>query len=253
MRLLTVAIERFPIAGRFIIARGARTEAVVVTVAITEGDAVGPRRMRALCPLRRDRRRRGCGDRGAAARDRGRARPRRAPGSDAAGRRPERPRLRALGPRRQAERRPGPCERRHRPPAAGLDRLHHQPRRTRRNGRRRPQGERPADPQDQARRAGGRPRADRRRPRRRARRDPHRRCERGLDARTTSTGILRPAPRRALPLSSSRFRPRRTRRCAGVPGRCRSAPTRACTTATASAVSSGSTTPSTSSSTRPAA
>ncbi len=41
MRLLTIATERFPIAGRFIIARGARTEAVVVTVAIAEGDAVG--------------------------------------------------------------------------------------------------------------------------------------------------------------------------------------------------------------------
>src|SRR3954466_13783532 len=41
MRLLTIATERFPIAGRFIIARGARTEAVVVTVAIADGDAVG--------------------------------------------------------------------------------------------------------------------------------------------------------------------------------------------------------------------
>src|SRR3954470_3548775 len=41
MRLLTIETERFPIAGRFIIARGARTEAVVVTVAISEGEAVG--------------------------------------------------------------------------------------------------------------------------------------------------------------------------------------------------------------------
>jgi L-Ala-D/L-Glu epimerase len=41
MRFLTVKTERFPIAGRFIIARGARTEAVVVTVAIAEGEAVG--------------------------------------------------------------------------------------------------------------------------------------------------------------------------------------------------------------------
>jgi L-Ala-D/L-Glu epimerase len=40
-RSLTVAVERFPIAGRFIIARGARTEAVVVTAAIGEGGAVG--------------------------------------------------------------------------------------------------------------------------------------------------------------------------------------------------------------------
>src|SRR3954468_3667295 len=41
MRLLTIETERFPIAGRFIIARGARTEAVVVTVTIADGDAVG--------------------------------------------------------------------------------------------------------------------------------------------------------------------------------------------------------------------
>jgi L-alanine-DL-glutamate epimerase-like enolase superfamily enzyme len=41
MRVLTVETERFPIAGRFIIARGARTEAVVVTVAIADGGAVG--------------------------------------------------------------------------------------------------------------------------------------------------------------------------------------------------------------------
>ena len=32
----------------------------------------------------------------------------------------------------------------------------------------------------------------------------------------TLDGIWRPAPRRVSPLSSSRFRPRRTRRCAGV-------------------------------------
>ena len=41
MRRLEVAIERFPIAGRFIIARGARTEAVVVTATITDGTATG--------------------------------------------------------------------------------------------------------------------------------------------------------------------------------------------------------------------
>jgi L-alanine-DL-glutamate epimerase-like enolase superfamily enzyme len=40
-RVLTVAVERFPIAGRFVIARGARTEAVVVTAAVADGQAVG--------------------------------------------------------------------------------------------------------------------------------------------------------------------------------------------------------------------
>lgn len=40
-RSLTVAIDRFPIAGKFTIARGSRTEAVVVTVRIQDGAAVG--------------------------------------------------------------------------------------------------------------------------------------------------------------------------------------------------------------------
>lgn len=41
MRLLTVSIERFPIAGTFTIARGSRTEAVVVMARISENDATG--------------------------------------------------------------------------------------------------------------------------------------------------------------------------------------------------------------------
>jgi L-alanine-DL-glutamate epimerase-like enolase superfamily enzyme len=41
MRSLTVAIERFPIAGTFTIARGSKTEAVVVTATITEGPHIG--------------------------------------------------------------------------------------------------------------------------------------------------------------------------------------------------------------------
>jgi L-alanine-DL-glutamate epimerase-like enolase superfamily enzyme len=41
MRSLTVSIDRFPIAGKFTIARGSRTEAVVVTATITENGAVG--------------------------------------------------------------------------------------------------------------------------------------------------------------------------------------------------------------------
>ncbi|HEX8164324.1 MAG TPA: N-acetyl-D-Glu racemase DgcA [Beijerinckiaceae bacterium] len=41
MRVLTVKIERFSVAGQFVIARGARTEAVVVTAEIAEGAAVG--------------------------------------------------------------------------------------------------------------------------------------------------------------------------------------------------------------------
>ncbi|WP_445502846.1 N-acetyl-D-Glu racemase DgcA [Microvirga sp. G4-2] len=41
MRQLTVSIDRFPIAGKFTIARGSRTEAVVVTATISENRAVG--------------------------------------------------------------------------------------------------------------------------------------------------------------------------------------------------------------------
>jgi L-alanine-DL-glutamate epimerase-like enolase superfamily enzyme len=41
LRRLTVAAERWPIAGAFVIARGAKTEALVVTVTLHDGDAVG--------------------------------------------------------------------------------------------------------------------------------------------------------------------------------------------------------------------
>ena len=41
MRTLTISIDRFPIAGAFTIARGSRTEAVVVTAAISGNGAVG--------------------------------------------------------------------------------------------------------------------------------------------------------------------------------------------------------------------
>lgn len=40
-RILTLAAESFPIAGKFTISRGSRTEAVVVTVTLTEGGATG--------------------------------------------------------------------------------------------------------------------------------------------------------------------------------------------------------------------
>ena len=40
-RRLEVAVERWPIAGRFTISRGAKTEAVVVLVTIRQGDAAG--------------------------------------------------------------------------------------------------------------------------------------------------------------------------------------------------------------------
>ena len=41
IRSLTIAVERFPIAGSFTISRGAKTEAVVVTATISEGRATG--------------------------------------------------------------------------------------------------------------------------------------------------------------------------------------------------------------------
>jgi L-Ala-D/L-Glu epimerase len=41
MRQLAVAIERWPLAARFTIARGSKTEAVTVTVTLSEGGAIG--------------------------------------------------------------------------------------------------------------------------------------------------------------------------------------------------------------------
>ncbi|AWM86622.1 N-acetyl-D-Glu racemase DgcA [Microvirga sp. 17 mud 1-3] len=41
MRQLSVTVDRFPIAGKFTIARGSRTEAVVVTATIRDSEAVG--------------------------------------------------------------------------------------------------------------------------------------------------------------------------------------------------------------------
>lgn len=41
MRALGVAVERWPIAGAFTIARGSKTEAVVVVATVSEGDVVG--------------------------------------------------------------------------------------------------------------------------------------------------------------------------------------------------------------------
>src|SRR3712207_9311466 len=40
-RSLEVSVDRFPIAGALTIARGPRTEAVVVTATIRDGDAIG--------------------------------------------------------------------------------------------------------------------------------------------------------------------------------------------------------------------
>lgn len=38
---LTLSVDAFPIAGRFVISRGAKTQALVVTATLTDGDAVG--------------------------------------------------------------------------------------------------------------------------------------------------------------------------------------------------------------------
>ncbi|WP_036289315.1 N-acetyl-D-Glu racemase DgcA [Methylosinus sp. PW1] len=38
---LTISVERFPIAGRFVISRGAKTEAVVVVARLADGEALG--------------------------------------------------------------------------------------------------------------------------------------------------------------------------------------------------------------------
>ena len=61
---LAVKVERWPIAGGFTISRGAKHEAVVVVASVSDGGHHRPGRMRALCPLRRERRGRGGGHRG---------------------------------------------------------------------------------------------------------------------------------------------------------------------------------------------
>ena len=110
----------------------------------------------------------------------------------------------------------------------------------------------PADPEDQARRAGRRPGAHPGGARGGAGRDPARRRQRGLDgaqSRGPSRGLRRGRlrPDRAAPAGGPRRAPGARRR-----GSCRSAPTRACTTGPASTAWSAATRRSTSSSTRPA-
>ncbi len=105
---LTVAVERWPIAGSFTISRGAKTEAVVVVAELSDGRCRG----RGECvPYAR------YGETvegvvGVDARhgrsDRERPRPRGAADRDAAGRGAQRARLRAVGPGGQAGRPAGP-------------------------------------------------------------------------------------------------------------------------------------------------
>ena len=57
-RRLTLAVERFPIAGAFTISRGSRTEIAVVVATITDANGRRARRVRALSALRRERRER---------------------------------------------------------------------------------------------------------------------------------------------------------------------------------------------------
>ena len=233
MRLLTIAVERFPIAGRFTIARGARTEAVVVTVAIARGRRRRARRMRALCPLRRDRRGRRCRDRGAA-RARSRA------GSTAIALQEAMPpgaarnaldcALWDLDAKRSGV--PAHVERRHRPPAAGLDRLHHQPRRARGDGRRRRarraagRSSRSSSARRRATSSGSPPSAPPR-PTRRLIADANEGWTRG-QPRPASRGLRRGGLRPHRAAASGREGRGAARASAG---RCRSAPTRACTTA----------------------
>ena len=178
-------------------ARGPRP--IVVTATIARGERRRARRMRALWPLRRDRRRRGGGHRGDAARDRGRADPRGAC----------RPRCRRAPPATRSIARYGtstPSDRASAPMStAGVDRwppvddrLHDQPR------------TRPKRWREAAAKAAARPilkvkfggeggdleRIARRSPGR-AGRDPDRRRQRRLDRGQPRRSISRPAPRRA--------------------------------------------------------
>ncbi len=184
MRNLHVAVERFPIAGKFAISRGQKTEAVVVVAIDRGGGRARARRVRALCPLWRNGRDSSRADRIGQSRDRGRRRPRAPAKPPAAWRCAQRARLRALGSRRQEQRRCRPCARRTAGARRGDHRLHDFGGEPARDGGGGGAGELAARAENQTS-GGRRPGADRRRPRRRAAGDAHRRRQRSLDGRRT--------------------------------------------------------------------
>ena len=137
-RCLELAVERWPIAGSFTIARGAKTEAVVVVATIREGGFAGrgeavpyPRYGETVDGVADDYPRHG-------RRPRGRHRSAGTAESDAGRRGPERPRLRTVGPRGQALRHIGSERRRVARASPARDGVHHQPRLRPRQWRRRP-------------------------------------------------------------------------------------------------------------------
>ena len=134
---LAVKVERWPITGGFAISRGAKHEAVVVVASIGEAGAYRTGRMRALCPLRRERGGRGGGHRGLRPRRRAWAEPggarRLAPRRGGA----ERARLRPVGSGSQAVGPKRRCNRRDRCASSRAHRLHPLARDPRGDGRRR--------------------------------------------------------------------------------------------------------------------
>ena len=143
------------------IARGSRTEAVVVTASDHRKRRHRPGRMRPLSPLRRDRRGRGGGDRGSPAGIEAGLTARGLQSAMPAGRRPQCGRLRPVGSRCQALRHSRACDGGRGPLATGDHRLHDQPRDPRRDGGCRREGFRPTDPESEIRWRGRRSGANR--------------------------------------------------------------------------------------------
>ena len=144
--------ERWPIAGTFTISRGAKTEAAVVVAELFRRPPSRARRMRALCPLWRDRRSVVAAIEALRPQIAARPRPRRPATGDAAGRRAQRARLRVLGPRGKARGPAGARACRPRRAAAARHRLYDLARSARRDGGGRGEGRRPRAAQGEARR-----------------------------------------------------------------------------------------------------
>ena len=175
--------------------------------------ASGPRRMRALCALRRDGRGRRGRNRGARRRDRPRTRSRAPAIRDGARRGAQRDRLRVLGPGRQARQAAGAQAHRASRAEAAHHRLYDLARSAGRDGAGRRQGRRSCAAQGQARRRSGRSRANSFGAQCRTAGRADRRRQRRLDGGRSRRAISPLARKPALRWSSSRCPPIATMRC----------------------------------------
>ena len=215
---IDAVVETWPIAGAFVIARGAKREATVVVARVSDGTISGRGECVPYARYGETRCRRArCHPRAA----RHASRSRQPGAADAGGRRPQRARLRVVGLRGQALRHVGGAARRSRPAAPRHHGLHHQPRYRRGDGRKRRGSRAHHAPSEAEARRRGRRGAPAPGPRRVSPGAPHRRRQRGLDAGAAALahGRRRRDRRRADRAAAARGRrcgARRLARGAGV-------------------------------------